>query len=100
MRIANDFLYRAERSGCIRVNLFVKQVAPAVILIGYGSVIAVAGTIIEILPYKLVGRVIHIRILFGSVGKCYASAPYLRYVAVSVSSMSLLKLRFISLRYR
>ena len=82
MRIANDFLYRAERSGSICVNLLVKLVAPAVILIGYGSVIAVAGTIIEILPYKLVGRIINIRILFGSVAERYAPAPYLRYVAV------------------
>ena len=82
--IGNGFLYRAERSGSVCVNLLVKQVAPAVILIGYGSVIAVAGTVIQVLADELIGLVINIRILLGSVGKCYAAAPDLRYIAVGI----------------
>ena len=58
--IGNGFLYRPERSRCIRVNLFIEQVAPAVVFIGYGSVIAVAGTVIQVLADELIGRIVNI----------------------------------------
>ena len=73
-----------QRAGGIHIPEFLRDIAPFVILIEIGGIVGVAGTVIQVLPDKLVCRVILIRILLRCGSKVAAATPDLSDVAICI----------------